>query len=428
MSRNLPVTKLAVTDIETFDKVPSSIVFAIGCVVIDIKTLEKVSEFYTVINPKQKGRTSGNGTPEWWLNQSVESPEAFKELQAAYASSKTLKAALYELGSFLDSEFNGEPVNMFGNGPEFDNAILDNAFVWAGLKTPWPYWGNQSIRTSNLFMQLFGSKPDIKFEGIKHHALHDSRHEAKLLIEAIRQQKPRIKIMSSASSFSNKNVGKVVFFDELDKFDNSINKEKIKQASRIMAEQGLLKPIQESFDSIAGDHAINSHVAIEKPRPYADAWQKIVETLDSISIDWRKDGKDCCESAVAKIKEMASAIDICDLEKISGEYQTAHRYMGAIINKLRSHGIEVHTYRQCASLVDSLLFQSESQRQRAECFEELLKVLREANEGSFDRECPSSLLEDCKHAIGVLCNYKKEYQIVKRDFETLTQSSKQKGN
>ena len=69
MSRNKPITKLAVVDIEALDKAPSAVIFAIGCVIVDIEQQEITNGFYTVINPNQKGRTAGNGTPEWWLKQ-----------------------------------------------------------------------------------------------------------------------------------------------------------------------------------------------------------------------------------------------------------------------------------------------------------------------------------------------------------------------
>lgn len=313
MSTNKPITKLAVVDIETLDKTPSSIIFAIGCVIVDVNDLSIANEFYTVINPNQKGRTAGNGTPEWWLKQRVESPDAFEQLQSAYGVNKTLKTALYELGSFLSDEFNGEPVNMFGNGPEFDNVILDDAFAWAGLKTPWPYWGNQSIRTSNLFMQIAGVKSDREFVGIKHHALDDAYHEAFLLIDALKQ--------------------------------------------------------------------FNSDVPATPKNP----------------VHGHDDG--FLLSLINEPEHLAAVIEE-DIKKIHDN--DLKNCMNGIFNTLRKNKIDVKTHKQCFEAVNSLIFENESLKQRASCFDELHIELAKANSDSFERECPSSLLDDCKHAINCL--------------------------
>lgn len=297
MSRNKPITKLAVVDIETLDKAPSAVIFAIGCVIVDIEQQEITNAFYAIINPNQKGRTDGNSTPEWWLKQSMESPDAFEQLQAAYGSNVTLKAALYEFGAFLTNEFGGEQVNMFGNGPEFDNVILTNAFEWAGLKTPWPYWGNQSIRTSDLLMQIAGAKVEREFVGIKHHALDDAHHEANLLIDALKLFNP--------------------------------------------SKPSISKNLEEDIQKLNENNL-----------------------------------KDC---------------------------------MDGIFNTLRKNEIDVKTHKQCFEAVNSLIFENESLKQRAECFDILHVKLLTANPSSFEREQPSSLLDDCQDAIKSLADYKDKH-------------------
>lgn len=417
MSRNKPVTKLAVLDIETLDKKPGAIIFAIGCVIVDVDNLEIVNEFYTIANPDQKGRTAGNGTPEWWIKQSAESPDAFEQLKAAYGTNKTLKAALYELGSFLNDEFNGEPANVFGNGPEFDNVIVDDAFAWAGLKTPWPYWGNQSIRTSNLLMQIAGVKSEREFVGIKHHALDDAYHEAFLLIDALKCFKPVepsipknpvyvAPTKQSAEEWANHHVE---FKNHSDAINTALTGEGFKAAAT-SAELAVKKLTAALSKVKAGEFKAPK---VKGVVPYIDAWYSIVDILDGVSDNWRKNGQDIHHSAVDKIKHMATAIEMCDLERVSGEYQAASRYMTAIKSKLRGHGYEPNSFMQVASCIDNALFENQSLKERAHCFDELQKVIRAINEDSFERECASSLLDDCKHAINVLSGYKSKYYTLK---------------
>lgn len=183
------VTKIAVIDIETLAKSEKSKIASIGCVILDIKTLEILPDvFYVPIDiTDQKGRVSDESTMFWWLKQMQENKRA---AEAAFGEPKVwnLTAALKRLSHFLARNFGDEPVNMFGNGPEFDNVILADAFDQYGIKLPWDYWNNQSVRTMLLTYRMISGnqQPDIEFEGIKHHALYDAIHEAKIIAESLR--------------------------------------------------------------------------------------------------------------------------------------------------------------------------------------------------------------------------------------------------
>ena len=419
MSRNKPVTKLAVVDIETLDKTPSAVIFAIGCVIVDIEQLEITNEFYTVINPNQKGRTAGNGTPEWWLKQSLETPEAFEQLQAAYGSNKTLKAALYEFGAFLTEEFNGSPINMFGNGPEFDNVVLTNAFEWAGLKTPWPYWGNQSIRTSNLLAQLAGHKIEREFVGIKHHALDDAYHEAFLLIDAIKCFKPdeNSKHENPVYIAPTKQIAdewaKNNFEPLAPKINSSFKGENFKSACA-----SVEQAVKKLNDAFRKGIKIENEQQKESSDPYVSAFNSIIGALDSGGEEWRKPNQETRSSAVEKVREMAALINAFDM----GELQESHKNMEAITAKLRNDGFDVKSPAQLNRCVQSLTFKNENLKEQAHCFDELQKLLRSISEGSFERECASSLLDDCKHAIGELLFYKKEINKIKAKLESVSNS------
>lgn len=184
------VTKIAVVDIETLAKGARAKIASIGCVILDVRSLEIRSHFYEVVETKdQHTRYAEADTVEWWLKQAVESPGAFRELFIESCKPKvSLDAALRDLSDWLKRRFDGEPINMFGNGPEFDNVILDDAYDQIGVDLPWNYWNNQSVRTMLLMYRLLsGNKqPNIKFEGDKHNALADATHEAKIIAETLR--------------------------------------------------------------------------------------------------------------------------------------------------------------------------------------------------------------------------------------------------
>ena len=96
--------------------------------------------------------------------------------------------------------------------------------------------------------------------------------------------------------------------------------------------------------------------------------------------------------------------------------------MAGIFNTLRKNEIDVKTHKQCFEAVNSLIFENESLKQRAECFDILHVKLLTASPSSFEREQPSSLLDDCKHAIYELLFYKKEINEIKAKLESVSNS------
>lgn len=194
MRKQPEVTKLAVVDIETLGKGAGAKIASIGCAILDVKELTITGNFYATIDTKsQPFRYVDADTVEWWLSQAKTNPESFSELFINQFNSNEEKAieledALNEFSAFLKDTFGDEPVNMFGNGPEFDNVILDDAYNQLEIQTPWKYFNNQSVRTMLLTYRLVSgnSLPKVEFAGIKHHALCDAVHEAKIIAETIR--------------------------------------------------------------------------------------------------------------------------------------------------------------------------------------------------------------------------------------------------
>lgn len=181
---------VAVVDLETLSRKPNAVIGSIGCVVIDLLERKEVSNFYARIDlDNQPGRDIESHAVKWWHVQQALYPMAYNELYDPNLNRVRLPIALQMFGKFLSEVFDEKKIQLFGNGPEFDNVILANAYDRAGLKVPWHHGGNQSIRTVVLMGRLLlGIDPKYgEFDGIKHHALHDARHEALYTLDIFSQ-------------------------------------------------------------------------------------------------------------------------------------------------------------------------------------------------------------------------------------------------
>ncbi|MFR9719059.1 3'-5' exonuclease [Aeromonas diversa] len=175
---------VAVVDIETLAQSVDAVIGSIGVVIVDVPRLCIVDEFYCRVDLAQ-GRQRDDDTQAFWERQRVESPQAWEEL-FGQRGRLFLPDALTALGHFLHRHFLAvQDVSLMGNGCEFDNAILAHAYQQWGMTLPWHFRGNQSLR-SVVWMgrQLLGIDPkyQLPFDGVRHHALHDARHEATYLI------------------------------------------------------------------------------------------------------------------------------------------------------------------------------------------------------------------------------------------------------
>lgn len=156
-------------DIETLDTRPSAVMLSIAAVRFD---LEHVGMFASPLHihididsSLAAGRTVSGSTLLWWLDQ--DEPARRKILDADRVP---LHRALLQV-----SEYITEKDRVWGNGANFDNAILTDAFRSCGLPQPWRYWGDMCYRTmKNLHPQIL--RP--AFEGVKHDALADATNQA----------------------------------------------------------------------------------------------------------------------------------------------------------------------------------------------------------------------------------------------------------
>ncbi len=158
-------------DLETMGSRPTSAIVAIGAVFFNESGLG--DRFYCTVDLEscmKSGLTVDGGTIMWWLKQSEEARKAL------YDDPKPLERALLRFADFYASRAN-KNTRVWGNGADFDNAILSNAYQAAASHAPWPYWANGCYRT------IKSLNPNIKHErkGTHHNALDDAIYQAEHL-------------------------------------------------------------------------------------------------------------------------------------------------------------------------------------------------------------------------------------------------------
>lgn len=166
-------------DIETLGTSSNAAIISLGACVFDpIKGIVEET-FYEVIDPDSSLNAGGImdlSTVKWWLEQSLEAQMIFRT--AGNSIYVVLEAFTNWLNKIRLSTMTNN-LSIWGNGSDFDNVILANAYRRLGMPVPWSHKENRCYRTMyNLF-------PEIPFqrEGIAHNAIHDAFTQAKHLIK-----------------------------------------------------------------------------------------------------------------------------------------------------------------------------------------------------------------------------------------------------
>lgn len=158
-------------DLETVDNKPTSAIASIGAVMFDEKGTYQ--EFYMVVDHHSAialGMTKSQSTLDWWAGQSEEARKIFHP----DTPKKDILVALIEFGAWFRN-YNG--LYLWGNGADFDNAILSTAYGLADITQPWKYSNNRCFRTVK-------HKGRMKARtGVYHNALDDAITQARYMIE-----------------------------------------------------------------------------------------------------------------------------------------------------------------------------------------------------------------------------------------------------
>lgn len=176
-------------DLETMSAASNAAIISIGAVLFNEPNGlgEKFERRVTLESSMNYGLDVNASTIEWWMDQSDEAREVFK--RSGYPLAKSLSDFI----SWLQQEC-CEPANtiVWGNGSDFDNVILTNAYKACGLTQPWKFYNNRCYRT----VKQIGAKQGILLPatGIKHNALDDACNQALHLI-AISKANPSLGLL-----------------------------------------------------------------------------------------------------------------------------------------------------------------------------------------------------------------------------------------
>ncbi|MED8921242.1 3'-5' exoribonuclease [Escherichia coli] len=176
-------------DLETMGTNTNAPIVVIGAVFFDPQTGEIGPVFYIVISladAMNTGAVPDGGTIEWWLRQSSEARAAILTDQVK------LKDALSRFREFINGYSDEKFVQVWGNGATFDNAILRTSYERLDIPCPWRYYNDRDVRTIVELGKTidFDARTVIPFEGVRHNALDDARHQAKYVTATIQKLIP----------------------------------------------------------------------------------------------------------------------------------------------------------------------------------------------------------------------------------------------
>lgn len=168
----------AMLDIETLDVETTAVVLSIGMVVYDPLTivrsdLSRLPKLYYSldIQPQlEQGRTIGGDTVVWWSKQSAEARKVFTEQPKAHPI-----AVLSNLSGWL-VEYKVQHV--WGNGVDFDNAIISSLAKSFGAPKPLNYKHNRCFRTLKALLGHHIPAHATMPIGTHHNALDDAVYQA----------------------------------------------------------------------------------------------------------------------------------------------------------------------------------------------------------------------------------------------------------
>lgn len=166
-------------DLETLGKGSRAVIASIGAVVFDPFTGNLGPQFYTVVdlnNSAKYGEMDGS-TVKWWLQQS----DAARAIFSDDTESVLLTDALYGFNQWLSDQAKANDLHVWGNGCDFDNVILQNAYDAAEIGPYFTHWNNEHCRTIvTMGREILGINPknDIMRQGVHHTALDDAKFQA----------------------------------------------------------------------------------------------------------------------------------------------------------------------------------------------------------------------------------------------------------
>ena len=162
-------------DLETMSTHPDTAIVSIGAVVFDPRAnLVTDKTFYQELDWESQDfeydRVISKDTQEWWTKQS-------KTARKALNGTKDLKESLEEFIEWI-MQVCPDDVKVWGNGPNFDIAILESAFRVTALNPPWRFWNVRCCRTIKDMFNATRGGLGGRSGAPSHDALEDAQRQA----------------------------------------------------------------------------------------------------------------------------------------------------------------------------------------------------------------------------------------------------------
>lgn len=174
-------------DLETLGTSADSKILSIGVHAVCAET-GQVARFYSGCSiASQPNRTASASTMAWWEGQSAEARKALDYARTPECS--TLQEALSDLSRWLGKLGETHNVYVWGNGSDFDIAMLNHAYKQISDFVPWNFRNSRDMRTLYDITLRFGMdiKTATKRVGTHHNALDDAQFQADVIMESLRQ-------------------------------------------------------------------------------------------------------------------------------------------------------------------------------------------------------------------------------------------------
>lgn len=163
-------------DIETMGNGNNSAILSIGACYFEPSNGEIGKIFHREVNLQSSidaGCDIDASTVIWWMGQDERPRSKFARNDKA----DDLHVVIIDFMEFTK----GFKTQVWGNGSTFDNVIIKNAADHCDTPISWEFWNDRDVRTIVELGKTIGIDPKqhIPFEGVKHDALDDAKHQAK---------------------------------------------------------------------------------------------------------------------------------------------------------------------------------------------------------------------------------------------------------
>lgn len=183
--------KHVMVDLETLGNTPGCVILSLGAVEFDPDKLEKGRTLHLIVNQQtclKKGLKTNQDTIDWWSKQSDEAKTTLRksESEKLGEDNVSIDSALIAFKLFLQP---CGDAHIWGNGSDFDNAIMACAYEACGIPLPWKFWNNRCYRT------IKSIAPHVKMSrtGTFHNALDDAISQVDHLFDIIKKTGIKVK-------------------------------------------------------------------------------------------------------------------------------------------------------------------------------------------------------------------------------------------